>query len=177
MWNECDTHSLTRTRTLKGGWFGLTITLKYYIRLLFSASSHSISEPVGVVCVILCEIFLAIMKEYTADDETCIKSQWEWSQNSQWMQDMISLIFKSNQSLILKILHGLNLLFSLSSKFHPLPIIDMFHFFCKEDNWRSLLKLEFSKKWNNNNNNMFLKEKGEQQKRKRRRRRKPKRMS
>ena len=22
--HECDTHSLTRTRTLKGGWFGLT---------------------------------------------------------------------------------------------------------------------------------------------------------
>ena len=29
--HECDPHSLTRTRTLKGGWFGLTlVTLGFY---------------------------------------------------------------------------------------------------------------------------------------------------
>lgn len=156
----------------------------YYPKILYKVVVFNkfsfFCEHVGIVCVILCELFLAIMEEYIIDQDSRMNSQGKWSQNSQWMQDMIPLIFKINQSLISQILHGLNLLFSLSSKFHPPPIIHMFDFFCKEDNWRSLLNLAYSKEWNNNNNNfnMFLKRRqGKQQKRKPRRRRKPRRMS
>ena len=44
--HECDTHSLTRTRTLKGGWFGLTLVFKiiqggYGILKMLGASSLS----------------------------------------------------------------------------------------------------------------------------------------
>ena len=61
------------------------------------------------------------MEGYTVDEESHRESQGEWSQNSQWMQEMAAPIFRSNQTMISQMLHGLNLLPSPSGAFrHPL---------------------------------------------------------
>ena len=67
------------------------------------------------------------MEGYTADEE----SRREWSQSSQWMQQLADLIFKSNQTLISQILHPQNLLYgpnllpSPYSAFRPPSITPM----------------------------------------------------
>jgi len=54
------------------------------------------------------------------------------------MQEMVALIFKSNQSLISQMLHGPNVLPSLSRAFHPSPIIPMFIFLQGRQSKRSI---------------------------------------
>ena len=57
------------------------------------------------------------MKGYIADEESCVESQGEWSQNSHWIENMVLSFFKNKQSFILKMLHGPNLLLAPSNIF------------------------------------------------------------
>ena len=61
------------------------------------------------------------MEGYVGDEESRRESQGEWSQNSEWMQEMAASIFSSNQTFS-QMLHGPNLLPSHFNAFRPPPI-------------------------------------------------------
>ena len=72
--------------------------------------------------------FFAKMEGYSADEESRRDSQGEWSQNSQWIQEMAAPIFRSNQTGISQMLHGPNLLPSPCSAFRPPLITPRFNY-------------------------------------------------
>jgi hypothetical protein len=73
-------------------------------------------------------IFFEKMEGYTADEESRRDSQGEWSQTSEWMQEMAAPIFRSNQTMISQMLHGPNLFPSTGSAFRPPLITPRFNY-------------------------------------------------
>lgn len=67
-------------------------------------------------------IFFLNMKEHIVDEEPCREIPWEWSQMSQCILEMTTLISKNNHTLISHVLHDFNPMSSLSSAFRP-PLI------------------------------------------------------
>ena len=64
------------------------------------------------------------MKGCTADEETRIESKGEWSQNSQWIEDIRLPFFRSKQLFILEMLYGHNLLSTPSNVFWQLSMVN-----------------------------------------------------
>jgi hypothetical protein len=68
------------------------------------------------------------MEGYTVDEESRREFEGEWSQNSQWMQEMAAPIVNRNHTLISQMLHGPNLLPSPFSAFRPPPMTSTFNY-------------------------------------------------
>jgi hypothetical protein len=59
------------------------------------------------------------MEGYFGDEESHRESQGEWSQNSEWMQEIACQKFRRGKNLISQMLHGPNLLISLPTTTCP----------------------------------------------------------
>jgi hypothetical protein len=66
------------------------------------------------------------MEGYFVDEEPRRESQGEWSQNSEWMQQGVSIPnFRENQNSISQMLQSPNLLPSTFNPLHPPPLLSM----------------------------------------------------
>jgi hypothetical protein len=74
------------------------------------------------------QFFFESMEGYTVDEESRRELEGEWSQNSQWMQEMAAPIVNINHTLISQMLHGPNLLPSPFSAFRPPPMTSTFNY-------------------------------------------------
>ena len=66
------------------------------------------------------------MEGYFVDEEPRRESQGEWSQNSEWMQQRVSIPnFRENQNSISQMLQSPNLLPNTFNPLHPPPLLSM----------------------------------------------------
>ena len=65
------------------------------------------------------------MEWYFVDEEPRKESQGEWSENSEWMQQVSIPNFREYQNLISQMLEGPNLLSNIFSAFHPPSLLWM----------------------------------------------------